>query len=51
MLSLLSLNKGKLIIGTEANPYNSKLNIVLYGFYSGSQLPMIGNKVLSCMNC
>lgn len=42
---------GRIIAGTEKNPYEGKLIITLYGNYYGKQLPEFGNKVLGCHSC
>jgi len=45
------MNGGTFIAGTEAFPRISKLTFVMYGNYSGAQLPMLGNKGIGCINC
>lgn len=42
---------GKLIAGTEAAPFLSKLTITLNGDSTGTQTPIFGNKVIGCFNC
>lgn len=42
---------GRLIIGTEKRPFNSKLEITLHGNYWDKQLPLWGNKVIACHYC
>lgn len=42
---------GRLIIGTEATPYTSKLVITMHGNIYDKQLPDVGNKCIACHQC
>lgn len=47
----LIVRGGRLIIGTESQPYQHKLVITMHGEYDGKQLPEFGNKVIGCHHC
>jgi hypothetical protein len=47
----ITLNKGRFIAGTEANPLQTKLTFIMSGDYYDSQQPMFGNKGIGCMSC
>ena len=48
---MLTVNGGVFQAGTEEKPYQHKLTFILYGSYYGAQLPMFGNKGITCHNC
>lgn len=41
------VNKGLLEIGTENDPYTSKLQITMHGVKSSPEIPIYGNKVIA----
>lgn len=47
----LLIRGGKIIIGTESQPYTHKLVITMHGELTGKQLPEFGNKVIGCHHC
>jgi hypothetical protein len=47
----LIVNFGVFQAGTEAQPYQHKLNFTLSGSYYDKQLPGFGNKVIGCHCC
>ena len=48
---IVVINGGTFLAGTVKQPRVKKLTFIMYGNYSGRQLPMFGNKGIACLNC
>ena len=48
---MIMVNYGTFQIGTEDNPYQNNLTIILHGGYYDRQIPVFGNKFIGCHSC